>query len=469
MKSQRIARRIPAWTALAACVGACVMMPAGAWAAAAPSDAALIERIESLERELRELKKDTRKLEVSDENQAKVKPVAGYQDGFFIGTSDGKYKLKVGGYVHSDSRWALDDSDNPTVDSFLIRRARLDIRGTLAERFEFRLMPDFAGSSLVLQDAYLDTKFAPWAVLRAGKFKTPYGIERLQSATNLLFIERALPDNLVPNRDIGVQLYGDFRQGEIGYQLAVLNGVPDSGSGDLDVNDAVDVAARVFAHPFKNTTIKPLADLGFGIAGTYGEQQGSATSPQLPQFRTSSRNTYFRYSSDGLATGTTVADGTHWRVSPQGYWYWGPFGSLFEYGISSQELRKDTVDGKTQNDAWQVRASYLLTGEKANYRQIVPEKNFDFGGGGWGAWELAVRYASLDIDNDTFDKGFADPLRSVTKIDSVTAGLNWYLNKNVEWALNYEHSWFDGGFRDGTTVLDRDPEDVFLTRLQFVF
>jgi phosphate-selective porin OprO/OprP len=435
------------------------------------SNAELLERIDALEKELKSLRKDTRVLEVSDEERKKERPTAGYKDGFFVDSKDGKYKLKVGGYVHADSRWALDEADNRTVDAFTIRRARLDIRGTLAERFEFRLMPDFAGSSLVLQDAYVDHKFAPWAVLRGGKFKTPYGIERLQSATALTFIERSLVDNLVPNRDLGLQLYGDFRQGEIGYQLAVLNGVPDGGSTDVDVNDAVDIAARVFAHPFKNTSIVPLQGLGLGLAGTWGEEQGSITSPQLPQFRTSSRNSYFRYAADTPATGpgTTIADGTHWRVSPQGYYYYGPFGSLFEYGFSAQDLRKGDVTGTTENDAWQVRASYVITGEDNTYKGISPENPFNFGDGGWGAWEVAFRYAQLNVDGETFTKGFASRNNSASQIDSITAGVNWWLNKNILWQLNYEHSEFQDGQQTDGVGRDRDDENVFLTRMQFVF
>lgn len=477
MKSLRFVHRVTGLFAVVVAAGlACGAMSAvaqttgatGSETTAAPTTRELQQRIDELEKQLQQLRKDTRVLKVSDEARSKAKPVAGYQDGFFLNSPDGKtFKLKVGGYVHADSRWAADESDNPTVDAFTIRRARLDIRGTLAERFDFRLMPDFAGSNLVLQDAYVDTKFSPWAVLRGGKFKTPFGIERLQSATALTFIERSLVDNLVPNRDLGVQVYGDVHQGEFGYQFAVLNGVVDGGSTDGDVNDAVDVALRLFGQPLRNTAIEPLRDLGIGVAGTYGKQQGSPSSPQLPQFRTSSRNSYFRYTSDSpaTATGTTVADGTHWRVSPQGYWYYGPFASLFEYAVSSQELLKGTTGATTTNTAWQARASWVLTGENATYKGVVPNRNFGFGSGGWGAWELAFRYANLDIDNETFAKGFADSTKAVSEIDSWTAALNWYLNRNVFWALDFEHSAFSEGARTG----DRDPENVFLTRMQFVF
>ena len=28
-----------------------------------------------------------------------------------------------------------------------------------------------------------------------------------------------------------------------------------------------------------------------------------------------------------------AADGVHWRIGPQAYWYWGPFGLLGEYAL----------------------------------------------------------------------------------------------------------------------------------------
>ena len=44
---------------------------------------------------------------------------------------------------------------------------------------------------------------------RFGKFKPPVGLERLVSDSDMLFVERALPTDLVPNRDVGVQVYGE--------------------------------------------------------------------------------------------------------------------------------------------------------------------------------------------------------------------------------------------------------------------
>ncbi|HVH27644.1 MAG TPA: hypothetical protein VM818_12830 [Vicinamibacterales bacterium] len=46
-----------------------------------------------------------------------------------------------------------------------------------------------------------------------GKGKTPFGLERLHSASSLLFVDRAAPTALVPNRGLGIQVLGDISGG----------------------------------------------------------------------------------------------------------------------------------------------------------------------------------------------------------------------------------------------------------------
>jgi hypothetical protein len=58
-------------------------------------------------------------------------------------------------------------------------------------------MPDLGGIAPTIFDAYWDGKFVPQFTVRAGKFKPPIGLERLQSATDIAFAERGLPTNLV--------------------------------------------------------------------------------------------------------------------------------------------------------------------------------------------------------------------------------------------------------------------------------
>src|SRR5690606_23015763 len=121
------------------------------------------------------------------------------------------------------------------------------------------IMPDFGGSgstsiSPSLQDAYVDVKYFPYARFRAGKYKVPFSLERLQSGSNLLFVERSLAQNIPPNRDVGFMLHGDpFSNGVFYYELGLFNGSVDGGSVDGDFNSDKDFAGRFFIHPFATT------------------------------------------------------------------------------------------------------------------------------------------------------------------------------------------------------------------------
>jgi phosphate-selective porin OprO/OprP len=203
-----------------------------------------------------------RKLEVQEEVAASrpAQPVIGAgPDGFFLRSPDAKYQLRFRGYTQLDSRWFSGSEDVTTVqDSFYFRRVRPIFEGTLAGSVDFRLLPDFANSSLVLQDAYTNLRFAPELQLQLGKFKSPVGLERLASGSAMWFIERSLPTLLVPNRDLRVILQGNARENLVQYQLAFLNGNGDNTTTDSDVGDDKDVVARVFAHPFQETTLEPL-------------------------------------------------------------------------------------------------------------------------------------------------------------------------------------------------------------------
>src|SRR5206468_309917 len=96
-------------------------------------------------------------------------------------------------------------------------------------------------------DAYLDVRFSHAFRIRAGKDKTPIGYELLIGDTSLLFPERSLASNLVPNRDVGFQAQGDLAGAKVHYAGGVFSGIPDgaSSSTDLDSNNRKDLAGRV--------------------------------------------------------------------------------------------------------------------------------------------------------------------------------------------------------------------------------
>jgi phosphate-selective porin OprO/OprP len=391
-----------------------------------------------------------------------AEPSAG-SGGSQIRSADGAFVIRARGYVHEDGRFFLAEEGAGTS-TFVLRRARPILEGTLFRSYEFRIMPDFGGGTASLQEAWLDARYHPALRVRVGKYKEPFGLERLQSATAISFVERALPTALAPNRDVGVQLWGDVSGGLVSYAVGVFNGVPDGGSADVDTNDGKDLAARLFVQPFR-TIGGPLAGLGVGVAVTTGEQEGAVGATGLAGYRSSGQQTFFAYRADATAAGTVLPDGRRTRVSPQGFWYAGPFGVLGELVRVRQELRRDATAAELESSAWQAAGSVVLTGEAAAYAGLRPASVFDPTAGTWGALELTGRVTAFEADADAFPL-FADPARSVSEARAWAVGLNWYLNQNVKVVLNYERTGFTGGAAAGA---DRPDEQGFFTRVQLAF
>jgi phosphate-selective porin OprO and OprP len=430
-----------------------------------PDSASLERRVDELDQQvrilqrLRELAADSAAAAAKD----KVSATASTKDGFSIKSADGKFAVRLKGLVQTDGRFFLSDSAVPATNTFFLRRARPILEATVGKYLEMRLQPDFGQGTTVLFDAYTDVKVAPAFAVRIGKFKPPVDLERLQSAGDIVFAERAMATNLAPNRDVGLQLSGDLDSGLVAWQAGVFNGVPDLGNGDGDVSDAKDFAARVFLQPFKTGTLK---GLGVGIAGTTGIERGTTATPQLAGYRTAGQQTWFRYiSSTTTPAGNAFADGRRQRVAPQAYFYTGPLGLHGEYIQSWQAVsRAGFTTTKLKHTAWQATGSYFLTGEKNAWRSAAPKKPFDPKAGTFGAVELAARYSELSIDDATFP-AFANPANTPSKAKAWAVGLNWYLAKSIKAVIDYEHTTFTGGTATG----DREPENFVATRIQYSF
>jgi phosphate-selective porin OprO/OprP len=273
-------------------------------------------------------------------------------------------------------------------------------------------------------------------------------------------VERALPNNLVPNRDVGLQVHGEFAQGALGYQAAVLNGVTDGGNVDLDTNDSKDLVGRVFLQPWKAKATSPLKGLGVGFAATNGKANGA-----LRGYSSVSQVSIFSYAT------TVTANGTRTRWSPQGYFFGGPVGILAEYVEAKHHVQNvltglPTATAELSNSAWSVTASVLLTGEEATYGNVKPKNFFVPSSGKWGALQLVARYNRLDIDDATFAGGFADITKSVRQAKAWGAGINWIWNNNLKYVLDYEQTSFRGGAAGGA---DRATEKSIQTRLQLSY
>jgi phosphate-selective porin OprO and OprP len=389
--------------------------------------------------------------------------------GFNFTSADTNFAIGFHGLLQVDSRsFAGPEPDSVQgLDGFILRRARPILSATLFRDFDFMLVPDFGGSSVQIMDAYMNYRLQPFLQLEAGRFKSPVGLEALQSDPACLFNERSLVTDLVPNRDVGVALHGDIAGGFVSYWAGLFNGAPDysgtAGNSDYDNDKAF--AGRLFFQPFKQTDIGFLKGFGFGCGASYevdAAWTNTSSTGLTSGYTTDGQQKFFTY------TNNVVGNGTHWRVSPQGYYYWGPLGLMGEYAISDQQVVRPLPvrqSADLQHHAWEVSGSVVLTGEAASYAGVTPKHNFDPLKGQWGAVQAVARYAELHIDPDAFPY-FSNPGASASQAQSWAVGLNWYLNRDIRVNASFSHTRFDGGSQG---VVTRQPEQVFFTRMQLAF
>lgn len=496
---------------------------------ASANDSAELEELRGLVQELsQQVKVLARKGEINEETvdaAKKTTPVvkAG-TSGFSFGSADGKNEIKFRGVLQADHRHFSDGANDvrnrsatragsldangfhDAGDTSLLRRVRPTIEGKVAGKYGFRFTPEFAGGSASAVDAYVDANLSPAFKIRAGKQKSIVGLERLQGGGDIKFVERSYVTNaILPNRDLGVTVSGDLFNNTLNYGVGIVNGVNDGGniSTGTEYNGEREYTARLFATPFKDSDTA-LAGLGFGIGGTWtnytgernldftGTSAADATRNGLPSYVSDGQQTFFRYNSASLADGKRI------RFTPQASYYNGPFGLITEYARVNQDVSllagtttntatviSPNTNKKLSHDAWQVAATYLITGEDASFKGVKPKQDFDLDKGGWGAWELVARYSEINLDDDTFKNptgtaytgAYADLSTSAKSAKSWTAGVNWYLNSNAKIALNYSHTSFDGGAgvgitavnAAGTNIRDRESENALLARFQVAF
>ncbi len=388
--------------------------------------------------------------------------------GLLVRSADSNFVFGIRGYLQADGRFGVASSAATYNDTFLMRRVRPIFEGTLYQFVDYRVMLEFGTGTLanntlnnnLLLDAYANIRFLPELQLQVGKMKQPSGLERGQSTANLLFIETGFPTLLTPNYCVGAMLQGDLFSRKITYQAGVFNSVPDSGSSDFQTFDQGNLAGRVFATPFKDAGVKALEGFGVGVGGTYG----SLTGNPLTNYKTTGQQGAFPY----LAN--VSADGEQWRFIPQGNYYWGRFGLYAEYAVASQEVSRSGITpiqtGTLVTRAWQVAASYFVTGERNTWKPVAVKKPFALSRDhGWGAVELAARIQGIEFDEAAFPT-FAASGKAPTGGFGWGVGVNWFWNRNLKLSLNYENTDFQGGGQNQATAQN---EQLVLTQLQLSF
>lgn len=355
---------------------------------------------------------------------------AHWKNGIRLTSKDKNFKLKIGGRIMTD--WASIDPDTELEDDFPalegagveFRRARLYTSGTVYGTVDFKAQYDFAGGDADFKDVYLGLKKVPGVGhIKVGHSKEPFSLEELTSSKYITFMERSLPNAFAPGRNTGFKLHNAALDERLTWAVGYFYNTDGFGETFEDYSNT-NLTARVTGLPLYGDKGKRLLHLGLSYSNQSRDEAHTTV-----RFR---ERPEAHMASDRLVdTGGIAADGVS-LIDPEVALVFGPFSVQGEY-------MKASVDSTAQNDpgfsGYYVYASYFITGEHRRYKtssgsfsRVKPRNNFHSKKGGAGAWEIAVRLSSLDLNDEGISGG---------KEDNTTVGVNWYLNPNTRVMLNY--------------------------------
>jgi phosphate-selective porin OprO/OprP len=292
-------------------------------------------------------------------------------------------------YAHYSSGVLADDS------GFDLRRFRLGIAGQMRfwNRLNYKIEFDLTDGENTLSDAYLSYHSDRWGTLRLGNQKVAQTLSGQTSSLSIPFLERPLPiDAFTLTRRLG--LGWDKHWKKVGANITVFgrNLNEDIGSHGW--------AARGYFNPTRS---------GMHVIHVGGSYMQLSTDNDA-QFRSRPEshvtNIYL------VDTGVRPFVGTGSALGLELVGAKGPV------TLRSEFYRTEWTRSKTENPrfkGWYAEASWFLTGEKAHYREgkfIRPNIESK-----WGAWEVAARFSSIDLNDQDIRGGTQKNL---------SVGVNWY-------------------------------------------
>jgi phosphate-selective porin OprO/OprP len=323
------------------------------------------------------------------------KPVA-YQPGkgFTFTSSDGKFQLSLAGRGQFQYQYVDKDDVNGVAQEtsvWRIRRFKVSMGGyAFTPDLTYRVQMDLAksGTAQMLDDAWINYRFADAAQIQAGQFKMPFSRQELTSDGALQFVDRAnAVDAFKPSYDVGAMVQGKVAGGMLAWNAGLFNGTGQSGT--RTTNSGAWAARLVFnlfgevrySEPDLENTPKPLLSLGADYFANTLKRNGNATF-----LDTSSTVPAYAGTSGWLgkaAANTAIFDNTE-RVDVGTY----GFDAAFRWrGLSAQgEYFGGKAEGRNQGRTVHSRgyygqAGYFLLPKKlevaGRYSSVDPNRNKD--------------------------------------------------------------------------------------------
>jgi len=371
--------------------------------------------------------------------------------GLTLSTADGAFSMHVGGRAFWDNVWISSD-DYPsadTEDASYFRTVRLEADGTIFTNAFYKLQVDFAGGTVALKDVYMGLKKLGVAgMFTAGHFKQPLSLEELTSSRFISFMERsAATSAFAPSREDGLMLNNNFlADGMLGVFVSLYRVTNDQGTATDD--GSYSLALRICAFFLEDKDLNRVLHLGFGYSYI------TAVDDTL-QFR----------ARPDIGTGPRFVDTGPFTANEENLLNFEMTFLLRTVHVQAEFYLADCGGAggpEPTFTGWYVEVGWFVAGGKRHYstdKKVVErpdiDRNFHAGGGGAGAWQLCLRYDTIDLT----DGGIAGGVQ-----DCVTIGANWYWNPHMRVMFNLIFADVsDGGPLGGGDLT------IFGTRFQFDF
>lgn len=380
--------------------------------------------------------------------------------------TEGGYEYGFKGLFQFDSNNYSGDTTNPANGATLFddvdawRRKEANFYGKTPWGLDFNIGYDYTKFNRTKAgwiDNFVRYSNKDAGEFRLGQFKTPVGWEEASSSSATTFLERALP---VQAANMGRRIGADWLY--TGVPNWLFNVAYFSG-GDLNGdNKGSGPAARVVWNPINHQPgagSREAADvIHLGFAWSSEDRDSvenglGATVPAAARFR--ARPEASRTDTRLIDTGNLTNPGDIDRYGLEGAWIHGPFLVQGEYlNFSASPAGKPDFTG----EGYYVFGAWMITGETRAYSKGYIGNTRPFHD--WGAFEVAVRYSELDLNDGPVHGG---------KEDDWTVGLNWYLGQHLKFQANYV--WANSTKLYGTPLnaeADVDPR-IFEVRAQVYF
>ncbi len=428
---------------------ACILVAGAAVAQEKPDTE---KRIAELERQLALVlkEKDAPKARLASgaEDERTLAPVgltAFYDNGYLVGTSsDGKFKYWLDGRVNLDTAW-YSGAENRLPHGSEVRRGRIGLKATLFQDWLGEIDLDFADNAVEIKDMWLGYAGFKDSVIRVGNHKAPFGFDSISSSKNISFMERSYIDAWAPDRLMGVS-YSRW-----GKQWQASVGVFGQAAGDFNDKDSLTGGGAG-------------TDQGWGMVGRFSyaplNEKGKVLhlgvaahqrKPDVAKIATSGADLPDRLNASKilkldsraethvlrakfLSTGDMKYVDNWVQLGGEVAGVFGPVNFQAEYQTTKVN-RIPTAVAVYQDHTFKGyygQVSWFITGERRPYSAQEGEFGRLIPTGRFGALELALRYSTLDLNDETA----VDAIRGGSA-KNITLGLNWHINANHKLMLNF--------------------------------